>query len=134
MNTESSRMALKRHLPWTAAIVAVLALAACGGRGDSHESVAEAALREAAEEAGIDRSLVTVLGSQLGVDDGNWSYTYILALAGDGLAVAPITSESDELRWVDLDEVTGMALHVGLGQTWPELRRGIDRALLTRSG
>jgi 8-oxo-dGTP diphosphatase len=104
-----------------------------GGARDSHESVAEAALREAAEEAGIDRSLVTVLGSQLGVDDGNWSYTYVLALAGDGLAVAPITSESDELRWVDLDEVTGLALHAGLGQTWPELRRGIDRALLTRS-
>ena len=100
-----------------------------GGARDSHESLAEAALREAAEEAGVERSRVTVLGSQPGVDAGNWSYTYVLALADDDLVVRPITDESDELRWVDLDDVPLLPLHVGLGATWPSLRQGIDQAL-----
>ena len=102
-----------------------------GGARDSHESLAEAALREAEEEAGIDRSQVTVLGLQTGVDDGSWSYTYVLALAGADLAVGPITPESEELRWVDLDEVSSLALHAGLGSTWSALRRGIARHLET---
>ena len=102
-----------------------------GGARDSHESLAEAALREAAEEAGVDRSQVTVLSSQTGVDHGNWSYTYVLALAADGLAVERATAESDELRWVDLDDVPSLPLHAGLGSTWPALRRGIDAALAT---
>lgn len=100
-----------------------------GGARDSHESLAEAALREASEEAGIDSSQVTVLSSQTGVDHGNWSYTYVLALAADGLRVGPITPESDELRWVDLDDVPSLPLHIGLGSTWAALRYGIDQAL-----
>jgi 8-oxo-dGTP diphosphatase len=103
-----------------------------GGARDSHESVAEAALREAAEEAGIDSSQLTVLGSQIGVDDGNWSYTYVLALTAAELAVGPVTAESDELRWVDLDDVPGLSLHVGLSATWSALRLRIDEALADR--
>jgi 8-oxo-dGTP diphosphatase len=105
-----------------------------GGARDSHESVAEAALREAAEEAGIDRARVRLLGSQVGVDDGNWSYTYVLALAPADLVVGPITAESDELRWVDLDDVASLSLHVGLGTTWADLRVSIDRALAASPG
>jgi 8-oxo-dGTP diphosphatase len=100
-----------------------------GGARDSHESLAEAALREAAEEAGVDRSQVTVLRSQTGVDHGNWSYTYVLALADDDLTVGPVTSESEELRWVDLDDVPSLPLHIGLGATWTALRQSIDQAL-----
>jgi 8-oxo-dGTP diphosphatase len=100
-----------------------------GGARDSHESLAEAALREAAEEAGVDSSQVTVLSSQTGVDLGNWSYTYVLALAADDLVVGPATSESDELRWVDLDDVPLLPLHIGLGATWTALRQSIDHAL-----
>jgi 8-oxo-dGTP diphosphatase len=100
-----------------------------GGARDSHESLAEAALREAAEEAGVDRSQVTVLDSQTGVDLGNWSYTYVLALAADGLVVSPLTTESDELRWVDLDDVPLLPLHAGLRSTWTALRHGITTAL-----
>jgi 8-oxo-dGTP diphosphatase len=102
-----------------------------GGARDSHESVTEAALREAAEEAGIDRTQVTVLGSQVGVDDGDWSYTYVLGLAADGLRVGPPTAESDALRWVDLDDVQALTLHAGLGATWSALRMRIDDALAT---
>jgi 8-oxo-dGTP diphosphatase len=104
-----------------------------GGARDSHESLAEAALREAEEEAGVDSSQVTVLSSLTGVDHGNWSYTYVLALAADGLAVSPVTSESDDLRWVDLDEVPALPLHVGLESTWTALRRSIDAALADHS-
>lgn len=100
-----------------------------GGARDSHESVAQAALREAAEEAGLDAGRVTVLGSQVGLDDGEWSYTYVLALAADGLAVGPPNEESDELRWVDLDDVTALPLHTGLAATWDDLRLGIEEAL-----
>jgi 8-oxo-dGTP diphosphatase len=100
-----------------------------GGARDSHESVAEAALREAAEEAGIDSAGVTVLGSQVGVDDGDWTYTYVLGLAADGLQVGPPTAESDALRWVDLDDVLQLPLHAGLGATWPALRSRLEDAL-----
>jgi 8-oxo-dGTP diphosphatase len=105
-----------------------------GGARDSHESVAQAALREAAEEAGVDSTQVTVLGSQVGVDDGNWSYTYVLGLAADGLLVGPVTAESDELRWVGLDDVLALPLHAGLAVTWPALRLWIDHALATATG
>ena len=105
-----------------------------GGARDSHESVAGAALREAAEEAGVDGSQIAVLGSQIGVDDGDWSYTYVLGLATDGLLVEPITAESDELRWLDLDQVATLPLHVGLGSTWPALRQTIDGALASLAG
>ena len=100
-----------------------------GGARDSHESVAEAALREAAEEAGVDPALVSVAGSRVGVDDGDWTYTYVLALAPDDLRVRTMTAESDELRWVDLDDVPALGLHPGLAATWPALRQGFDDLL-----
>jgi hypothetical protein len=53
----------------------------------------------------------------------------VLALAVDGLVVGPVTPESDELRWVDLDDVVSLPLHAGLGSTWQALRLRIDEAL-----
>ena len=102
-----------------------------GGARDSHESLPETALREASEEAGIDPAQVTVVGTQVGVDHGHWSYTYVIALAGPDVRVGPITDESEALRWVDLDEVATLPLHAGLDQTWPALRTRIDAALAT---
>jgi 8-oxo-dGTP diphosphatase len=102
-----------------------------GGARDSHETVAETALREAGEEAGIDPAKVRVIGSQIGIDHGVWSYTYVLAWAGSDLKVGPPTEESDALRWVDLDDVPALPLHAGLAATWPELRPTIDTALST---
>ena len=40
MNAKPSRVDIRRHLPWAAAIVAVLAVAACGGRSDTPEGFA----------------------------------------------------------------------------------------------
>ncbi|GAB6897325.1 NUDIX domain-containing protein [Kineosporia succinea] len=100
-----------------------------GGARDSHETVAEAALREAAEEAEIDPALVTVARELVGTDHGDWSYTYVIGLAGPGLTVADATAESDALEWVDLDAVAGRALHSAFGDTWPVLHKAILEVL-----
>jgi 8-oxo-dGTP diphosphatase len=103
-----------------------------GGARDSHESVAETALREAAEEAGVDPARVRVLATQTGVDHGIWSYTYVIALADPGMPVENRTPESDALRWIDLDDVPRLPLHAGLAATWARLRPAIDAALAAR--
>ncbi|GAA3639657.1 hypothetical protein GCM10022223_68430 [Kineosporia mesophila] len=92
-----------------------------GGARDSHETVAEAALREAAEEAEVDPALVTVSGEFVGTDHGDWSYTYVIGLAGPSLTVADVTPESDALEWVDLDDVASRTLHTAFARTWPTL-------------
>jgi 8-oxo-dGTP diphosphatase len=100
-----------------------------GGARDSHESLAEAALREAAEEASVEASQVTVLRTRVGVDHGDWAYSYVIGLAAPGLTIGEPTAESDELRWVDLDDVAGLPLHGGFGSTWPVLRELLTQPL-----
>jgi 8-oxo-dGTP diphosphatase len=96
-----------------------------GGARDSHEDPVSAALREAAEEAGVTADAVTVVAELAGMDHGDWSYVYVLALAGRAMAVAPRNSESDELRWVALDDVEALPLHPAFGAAWPRLRAGL---------
>ena len=93
-----------------------------GGARDSHEDVVEAALREAWEEAGVPAAEVRVLGARAGVDHGAWRYTYVVAHAGRGVVVAARTTESDELRWVGLDDVAALPLHSAFARAWPALR------------
>jgi 8-oxo-dGTP diphosphatase len=91
-----------------------------GGARDSHESVVEAALREAAEEAGLPAAAARVFDALVD-DHGRWSYTTVLAEL-----VAPVRlraqAESAELRWVALDLVDSLALHPGFARTWLRLR------------
>ena len=103
-----------------------------GGARDSHESVAEAALREAMEEADVDPALVTVLGTMIGTDHVDWSYTYVIGLADEQLGVADVTPESDALEWTGLDEVTRWPMHPAFAGTWPELRTAIGDVLPSR--
>jgi len=101
-----------------------------GGARDSHETLAEAALREAREEAEVDPGLVTVVGELVGTDHGSWSYTYVIGLAADGLTVADVTPESDALEWADLDAVAGRNLHPAFAASWPALLEAVREVLL----
>ncbi len=107
-----------------------------GGARDSHEDVVEAALREAHEEVGLAATDVEVFAQHPGVDHGDWTYTYVLAVAGNGAgdsgrpAVEVRTAESDELRWVALDDVDALQLHPAFGTAWPELRTAVEEGLL----
>ncbi|GAA4642492.1 NUDIX hydrolase [Gordonia humi] len=95
-----------------------------GGARDSHETVEQAAVREAFEEAGI-------TGDQLDVVDSvvthrassGWTYTTVLARAASRIATTP-NGESTELRWVRAADVAELPLHPGLAAAWPGL---VDR-------
>ena len=91
-----------------------------GGARDSHESVIQAALREAHEEAGIDRAAVAVVGEWQD-DHGGWSYTTVIADVVGPLRLVP-NAESAELRWVAEPDVAALALHPGFAGSWPSLR------------
>ena len=91
-----------------------------GGARDSHETSVQAALREAAEEAGIDPSAVEVLG-ELVDDHGGWAYVTVVARVIGPLTVLA-NAESAELRWVAEDEVGALALHPGFARSWPAVR------------
>ena len=93
-----------------------------GGARDSHEDPVEAALREAREEVGIDPGRVSVLGTTVGTDHGDWRYVYVLARTDRALAARVVNDESDEVRWVALDQVAELPLHPALAAAWPGLQ------------
>lgn len=99
-----------------------------GARHDEHESAVEGALREAEEEAGVRRELVTVL-AESALDYGYWSYTTVLARAEELFTPFLGDAESEALRWVPFDEVAALPLHPGFERTWPELRLRLDALL-----
>lgn len=95
-----------------------------GGARDSHESAEEAALREAAEEAGADPAVMTVRSSVVTkrIDgQAHWTYTTVIADAAELLPTAA-NHESTELRWVPEEKIEGMRLHPGFKSSWPLLR------------
>ncbi len=91
-----------------------------GGARDSHETPVAAALREAAEEAGVDAAAVAVVAERID-DHGGWAYVTVVATVVRPLTIVP-NAESTELRWVVEAEVTGLALHPGFANSWPTLR------------
>ncbi|AKK04029.1 NUDIX domain-containing protein [Corynebacterium epidermidicanis] len=108
-----------------------------GGARDSHETAAEAALREAEEETGIKPSQVTVLaelctsgpfpGDPLRPElAAGWTYTTVLARADKELATTA-NNESLELRWVDFGALTSMNLIPPLAENLDLLCREIGR-------
>lgn len=102
-----------------------------GGARDSHESQVAAALREAAEEAGVTGPAVRVVGTVTGVDHQDWSYTYVVAVLDGPVQATVLTDESIELRWVPVAEAPRLPLHHALGSAWPGLLPTIERAVLT---
>ncbi len=97
-----------------------------GGARDSHETVEEAAVREANEEAGLtaDRLTVrtTVVTAEIsGASGAYWTYTTVIADAPEQLVTVP-NRESAELRWVAEEHVADLPLHPGFAASWAQLR------------
>ena len=95
-----------------------------GGARDSDEDAAAAALREAAEETGIDPGLVGIRGSvvdDLGGDPSGWSYTTVVADVAEPLGTV-LDRESDALQWVPESAVADLTLHPGFRASWPVLQ------------
>lgn len=104
-----------------------------GGARDSHESVPEAALREAAEETGIDAGQVEILHSVVTAGPfpadpqrpelaGDWSYTTVIARSSSGEPLRTVANEESlELRWVRLAEVPELPLMAAFASAWPGL-------------
>jgi len=97
-----------------------------GGARDSHETPEQTAVREAREEAGLvaERLAVraTVVTAEVsGIRGTSWSYTTVVADAGELLHTVP-NRESAELRWVGEDEVADLPLHPGFAASWQRLR------------
>jgi 8-oxo-dGTP diphosphatase len=94
-----------------------------GGARDSHETVEEAAVREAHEEAGLtaDRLTVRTTVVTAHAPGSDWTYTTVIADAPEQLVTVP-NRESAELRWVDEDAVADLPLHPGFAASWAQLR------------
>ena len=97
-----------------------------GGALDPGEPATAGALREAAEEAGIDPVHLEVLSSTR-LDHVSWSYTTVVARATGDQHPRPTDAESLEIAWVDLDEVDGLPLHHAFAAAWPDLRRRVEQ-------
>ena len=99
-----------------------------GGARDSHETPVEAALREAAEELGVDPTVVTVFGDHA-EDHGNWRYDTILATADRLNLTMEHNRETSDAAWIAFDDVTAQPLHPAFAGAWPKLRHAIEQHL-----
>ncbi|MCU1587135.1 MAG: hydrolase [Frankiales bacterium] len=92
-----------------------------GGARGSRESAVQAALREAAEETGLDVGTLEVVDELLD-DHGGWSYTTVMATTAQELPVHALNAESADVRWLPAQGVQELALHPGFATTWPALQ------------
>ena len=91
-----------------------------GGARDSHETVIQAALREAVEEVGISSDHLTT--GEIFIDDhGPWSYQTVIAKAHPELVAHEANDESKEVAWVAFSAVGNKNLHPSFANTWPQL-------------
>ena len=98
-----------------------------GGARDSHESVLEAAMREAKEETGIDPVHLTPIQT-FSDDHGSWRYDTVIAHASELLVAHELNDESHEVRWVEIEKVEELTLHPSFEKSWPTLK-GLVQAL-----
>lgn len=99
-----------------------------GGALNRGESAISGALREAAEECGLNAELVTATGT-FSDDHGDWSYETVIATVPRTLAVRAASGETGEAAWIAMDDVEALALHPGFAIAWPGLKRGIMSVL-----
>ncbi|MFF3244273.1 glycosyltransferase [Streptomyces sp. NPDC002870] len=99
-----------------------------GGARDSHESAAEAAIREAVGKSDLDPAHVRV-ERVLRDDHGGWSYDTVIASVDRRVPVQPVEDESITLAWVSLSEVQNLNLHPGFATNWPSFQAELDAVL-----
>lgn len=99
-----------------------------GGALDSHEDSLVAAAREAYEETGIDPQLLN-FKAIYSDDHGNWRYDTVIAHTDVDVGEFDANAESEDLRWVPVDEVAQFDLHPGLRATWPDLIEQVKATL-----
>jgi 8-oxo-dGTP diphosphatase len=104
-----------------------------GGARDSHETVEQAAIREANEEAGLRADQLVVRTTVVTAEVSGWSYTTVIADARVQLDTRA-NGESAELRWVAEEEVTTLPLHPGFARSWAKLRAVAAAIPLRRAG
>jgi 8-oxo-dGTP diphosphatase len=92
-----------------------------GGARDSHESIVEAAAREAAEEVGIAIDSFTPLTTH-NVDHDLWEYNTVIARAHEDLSAHEMNEESIQVEWVHIERVEEKNLHPSFEKAWPELK------------
>lgn len=92
-----------------------------GGALHSGEDPVTGALREAAEEAGVDPAGVRIVATHV-LDHGPWQYTTIVGVVSGPQDPRPTDAESLEIAWVDVDRVAELPLLVAFGAAWPALR------------
>jgi len=100
-----------------------------GGARNSEETAVAAALRETAEEAGIEPAAVRPTGVLVD-DHGGWSYSTVVGVPVGLTDPRPTGGESEDVRWVDADAVETLPLHPGFAATWPWLRSAPPALLL----
>lgn len=93
-----------------------------GGAMHYNESPAAAALRECAEETGLEADTVEIVGEFIS-DKKVWRYTTVIARASSATKADNWNAETIEMRWVPLKEVTSYNLHPGFQETWAEVRK-----------
>lgn len=99
-----------------------------GGARDSHETVIEAAIREAAEEVGVDESRIDVR-HVFQDDHGNWRYDTVIALVNDDAGIYAANHETSGFEWVPLHDVDGYDLHPGLAAHWTTIAELVRKQL-----
>jgi 8-oxo-dGTP diphosphatase len=100
-----------------------------GGARASGEAPLPAALREAAEEAGVSGSAIRPAAAWI-EDHRTWSYTTVVASAERRLPPRPADAESLAVEWVAVGDVAALPLHPAFGAAWPALRTLLDRRLV----
>jgi 8-oxo-dGTP pyrophosphatase MutT (NUDIX family) len=95
-----------------------------GGARHTGESAVDGALRESAEEAGIDPASVRVVGEHV-LDHGDWSYTTVLGVVDGPVDARPTDDESLAVGWVAFDDVAALPLLPAFAEAWPALRAAL---------
>ena len=93
-----------------------------GGALRPGEDPVHGALREAAEEAGVDAAGVQVQTTWV-LDHGPWRYTTVVAHVSGPQDPRPTDEESLEIRWVEAGSVPDLPLLAAFGAAWPTLYR-----------